>query len=74
MNAVEFGLKILPLNESLPEELAKLAAEGWQNVPGLCPAASYVMFRTPKPQQPPTSQGFGALQIDDSKITVIKGE
>ena len=71
------ALKIFPLNETLQAELAKLAQEGWQPVPGLAAAATYVLFRNvvqqpvaPAPE--PEVSGLGKLTIDETKVHVYR--
>lgn len=76
-DAIEFTLRILPLNETLQGELEKLAAEGWQPVPNLTAAATYVLFR-PMVQQPvapqaePAAAGLGKLTIDETKVHLFR--
>jgi hypothetical protein len=77
MDAVEFALKILPFNDTLPQELTKLEAEGWQAIPNLAPAVSYVMYRPaqvvqPAPRPAPEVSGAFKMAIDDSKVTVVR--
>jgi hypothetical protein len=76
-NAVEFSLRILPLNDTLPQELEKLAAEGWQPVPNLAAAATYVMFRdvvqqAAATQAEPEVSGLGKLTIDETKVHIYR--
>lgn len=75
MGPVEMALKIFPFNETLQQELAKLEAEGWQVVPGLAPAVSYVLFRPalqPQPVAEPVAAGFGQLGIDETKVHIYR--
>ncbi len=73
MGPIEFSLKIFPMDENLQQELAKLEREGWQSVPGLKPAVSYVMFRAAVAQQQSTSEGKGGITVDDSKVHIVRG-
>ena len=76
MGPVEMALKVLPFNETLQQELAKLETEGWQAVPGLTPAVSYVLFRAVAQPQPvvaePVAAGFGQLGIDETKVHIYR--
>jgi hypothetical protein len=75
-DAIEFTLRILPFNDTLQSELAKLGAEGWQPVPNLTPAATYVLFRPVQqpvaPQAEPAAAGLGKLTIDETKVHLYR--
>lgn len=79
MNAVEFAFKAFQFDDNLPNELKKLEAEGFVQIPGLAPVVMYMVFRNTKPQEqpvpepPPQGAGFGVMQIDDTKVHVIRG-
>lgn len=76
-DAVEFTMRVLPLNETLQQELAKLANEGWQPVPGLAAAVTYVMFRNvPQPvvtpEVTPAAAGMVQMNIDETKVQIYR--
>ena len=71
MNPMEISIQVLPGDSTLQQRLAALEAEGWQVVPNLVPAITYVMMRQQQIAQPvaePGQAGFGVLTIDDSKV------
>lgn len=65
---LENEIKVIPVDENLPVEVAKLAAEGWQIVPGVKPIAIYHLVRQKKPEM----SAIGNLVIDDSKIHIMR--
>jgi hypothetical protein len=71
---MEGKIHLIPLGpmSDVAAELNKLAAEGWQIVPGAPPFAVYYLTRQ-KPQAKMAEHAAqGTLQIDDSKIHVVR--
>ena len=62
---MEFMTKVLKVDASLQAEIAKLADEGWQLVPGCEPQTVYQLCREPK-------GAHGTIVIDESKVFVVK--
>jgi hypothetical protein len=65
--SIEYLTKELPLDDKLEAEVQKLAAEGWELVPGFVPFATYNLQRH-------TMASVGGLLIDESKIQVIRSD
>jgi hypothetical protein len=65
---MEFAVKILEFDDSLPQQLAALEAEGWQLLTGTKPVVIYQVGRIKN-----TSMAAqGGISIDDSKVTIIR--
>lgn len=69
MSEVEFRTVSLPVTEELNARVQELAKEGWAVAPGSVPTITYNLVRT---KAPGTGVGLGVLQIDDSKVEVVK--
>jgi len=69
---LEYRTVTLPMSDQLQGELDKLSAERWELVPGTQPVAVYHLVRA-KVAQAAAVGGFGTMQIDESKISVIRG-
>lgn len=70
----ESEIKVIPLDDNLPAELAKLAEQGWQTAPGVKPVVLYHLVRIRNPQ---TLTDIGIkpqITIDDSKVGIIRGD
>jgi hypothetical protein len=63
---------MIPINEQFQDEVNKLSAERWEFVPGTTGVAVYHLVRA-KVAQAAAVGGFGTMQIDESKIHVIRG-
>lgn len=73
MNAVEFAIKVLAFDDTLMDELKKIEAEGFQQLPGLKPVITYMVFRNIQPPQTTgAAAGLGTMQIDDSQVHIIR--
>jgi len=68
----ELEIRMIAINEQFQTEVNKLVADGWDILPGTHPFAIYHLVRV-KAAQAAAVGGFGTLQIDESKITVIRG-
>ena len=62
---MEFTTKVLNVDSTLQAEIAKLAEEGWQLIPGCQPKAVYQLCREP-------NGGRSAIVIDESKVHIVK--
>jgi hypothetical protein len=67
--AYENLTQTLAIDDKLDAELKRLASEGWQLTPGTTPVAVYQLRRRPMV----VAAGRGGIAVDDSKITIIKG-
>jgi len=68
---IEHIVKTLTMDENIAEELKKLQDEGWQAVPGIPAVIVYHLIRQ-KAQPVSAGAGVGKLQIDDSKIMILR--
>ena len=72
-HSIEYRTEVLSLvDPDLANKIAQLTAEGWQFVPGTTPVAIYHLQRQPTAPAA-TSAAFGKMQIDDSKVHIIRG-
>ncbi len=62
---MEFTTKVLKMDSTLQAEVAKLAEEGWQLIPGCEPQVIYQLCREP-------NGGRGTMVIDESKVHIVK--
>lgn len=69
---IEHDVKAVPIDENYAAELKKWEAEGWQIAPGAKPMAIYHLVRQKKSPGLAGVGGMGELQLDDSKIMVLK--
>jgi hypothetical protein len=69
---LEYDTVTIPINEQFQDEVNKLVADRWEIVPGTKPIAIYHLVRM-KAAQAAAVGGFGTMQIDESKIHVIRG-
>jgi len=69
---LEYDTVMIPIDENFQGEVDKLVADRWEIVPGTKPMAIYHLARI-KVAQAAAVGGFGTLQIDESKISVIRG-
>jgi hypothetical protein len=69
---LEYDTVTIPINEQFQDEVNKLVADRWEIVPGTKPIAIYHLVRM-KTVQAAAVGGFGVMQIDESKIHVIRG-
>ena len=73
---VQFQTVILPFDDKLTDELKKLEAQGFQQLPGTPPVVIYTVFRSP--EQPPAQSrgdahaGMVQMGIDDSNVHIIR--
>lgn len=72
MADIEHEVKVLPIDENLQKELEKLTADGWQMVPGTRGMAIYHVVREKRAPGMASAGGVGTLQIDESKVFVLK--
>jgi hypothetical protein len=69
-DAFEHLTQTLAIDDKLDAELRRLAEEGWQLTPGTTPVAVYQLRRQVSLVR---AAGRGGIAVDDSKITIIKG-
>jgi hypothetical protein len=69
-DAFEHLTQTLAIDDKLDAELRRLAEGGWQLTPGTTPVAIYQLRRQVALVR---AAGRGGIAIDDSKITIIKG-
>lgn len=69
---LEYHTVMIAINEQFQDEVNKLVADRWEIVPGTQPMAVYHLVRV-KTAQAAAVGGFGTMQIDESKIHVIRG-
>lgn len=68
---LEYHTVTIPI-ENFQNEVQKLVAEGWEVLPGSKPVAVYHLVRIKK--QPVAGiGGLGSMNIDESKISIIRG-
>ena len=72
MMDLEYETRTIPIDEHFQDEVNKLVADRWEIVPGTKPVAIYHLARI-KVSQAAAVGGFGTMQIDESKISVIRG-
>jgi hypothetical protein len=72
MMDLEYETKMIPINEQFQDEVNKLVADRWEIAPGTKPVAIYHLVRI-KTAQAAAVGGFGTMQIDESKIHLIRG-
>jgi len=67
---LEFDVLVVPLDANVQAAIQAKATEGWMLVPGTVPHAIYQICR---PMQQPLAahKGFGALQVDESKMYFV---
>ncbi len=68
---MEFKTVSLAVDNALQNELAKLHQEGWRLIAGCAPMATYALCREPAPL-PTSAMALGKLEIDESKVFVVK--
>lgn len=68
MAELEYDTKTIPLDQELAGTLQQLQEQGWDLVPGTKPLVTYQLVREKRSVGP----AEGILQLDDSKIFVIK--
>jgi hypothetical protein len=66
---IEHDVKVLTIDDKFESKLKELQAEGWTLVAGVLPIAIYHVVRQ---KQPPAGVGFGKLQVDDTKVMILK--
>ena len=71
MAEVEHLVKMLTIDQNIAEELKKLQDEGWRDLPGVPGVIVYHLVRQ-KSQPVTAGAGVGKLQIDDSKIMILR--
>lgn len=69
---LEYSTVTIPINEEFQNEVQKLVNDKWEIVPGTKPVAVYHLVRA-KPAQAAGVGGFGTLNIDESKLHIIRG-
>jgi hypothetical protein len=69
---LEYCTVTLPIDENWQAEVQKLVNEKWEIVPGTQPTSIHHLVRV-KAAQAAAVGGFGTMQIDESKIHVIRG-
>ncbi len=67
---MEFKTVSIAVDETLQNELVKLHEEGWRLIAGCVPMATYALCREPAPSQ--GNAAFGKIEIDESKVFVVK--
>jgi len=72
MMELEYRTVTLPIDENWQAEVQKLVSERWEIVPGTLPTSIHHLVRA-KPVQAAAVGGFGTMQIDESKIHIIRG-
>jgi hypothetical protein len=69
---LEYQTVMIPIDEQFQNEVQKHVEAKWEILPGTKPVAIYHLVRV-KAVQAASVGGFGALQIDESKIHLIRG-
>ena len=64
----EHGVKMIPIDPNLPQEVENLIKEGWQLTPNIMPVAIYHII-SPRVSAPDFQV---KLAIDDSKIGILR--
>jgi hypothetical protein len=72
MMELEYHTEMIYLGEEGQRRVNQLVSEGWEIVPGTQPVAVYHLVRM-KAAQAAAVGGFGTMQIDESKIHIIRG-
>ena len=68
---MEFKTVSIPVDETLQNELVRLHQEGWRLIAGCLPMATYALCREPQPL-PTSAMALGKLEVDESKVFVVK--
>jgi hypothetical protein len=69
---LEYQTVMIPIDEQFQNEVQKHVEAKWEVLPGTRPVAVYHLVRV-KAAQAASVGGFGTLQIDESKIHLIRG-
>jgi hypothetical protein len=69
---LEYQTVMIPIDEQFQNEVQKHVEAKWEVLPGTKPVAVYHLVRV-KAVQAASVGGFGTLQIDESKIHLIRG-
>lgn len=71
---LEYETLMIPIDEAFQDKVKAKVDDRWEILPGTKPVAIYHLVRI-KQQIPQAAGigGFGSLNIDESKITVIRG-
>jgi hypothetical protein len=69
---LEYHTVTITLDDQGQNEIKKWVDDKWQIVPGTMPIGVYHLVRV-KTEQAAAVGGFGTMQIDESKIHVIRG-
>jgi len=67
--ALEFRTAVLELDDKFQERVNNLQQDGWMIMPGTQPVAFYQLCRQ---LERPAAAGFATLQIDESKIGILR--
>ncbi len=70
MSSYETKVISLPINPGLQAEVEKLAAEGWQQLPGTEPLAVYYLMRARGAASLVSPTVEGKMIIDESKVFI----
>jgi len=71
MPDIEIAQKIVEIDEHMNENLARMAAEGWQPIPGMKGVAIYPVQRIRAPAQDGQA-GLAVISVDETKIKILR--
>lgn len=73
MDELEFQTLLVPLDEQYQQKITELSLQGWSVIEGTAPFAVFNLCRPCTVQEPDTPVLKGRVEIDESGVTVIKG-
>lgn len=71
---VEHDVKAIPLDANLQKEVERLAADGWELMPGVTPVGIYHIIRAKERDKALSAGGVGRLTIDESKVFILRDD